>query len=187
MEPMLLRIYQRQIIDYCDAVGLAFRDIQAGLSAQGPDPQTWYGVQNFIIAAGNLSKTLWGTGRNEQEATERRERRKPLRESLEVSDDSPLRRIKIRNDYEHLDERIEQWWDESTNHNFVGSLIGPRGSIGGDSISEDKDILRWLDPSSGNVIFWGNELNIPEVITAVNELAPRARAEASKPHWETDQ
>jgi hypothetical protein len=190
MDLMLLRIYQRQVVIACQAVLLGLNDIQTGLQTPGPNgPQTdharvWYGVQNFIIGAGNVSKTLWGTGRNQTEADARQARRKPLRDSLGITDASPLRRIKIRNDYEHLDERIEQWWNESTNHNFVDSLIGPRGSIGGDAIDQNKDILRWLDPSTGDVIFWGNELNIPIVVTEVQLLLPTAQAEADKPHWE---
>ena len=52
--------------------------------------------------------------------------RQSLRDSLSVDDSSPLRRVKIRNDHEHLDERIERWWDTSPNPNFVGLVVGPR-------------------------------------------------------------
>jgi hypothetical protein len=174
----LLRIYQHQVVYGCTAVLLGLQDIQTE-----DDDRIWYGVQNLIIGAGNLSKTLWGTGRSEEERQQRLATRQPLRESLSITDESPLRRVKIRNDYEHLDERIEEWWDTSPNRNWVGDFVGPRGSIVGPGFG-DKDILRWLDPTTGDVIFWGNELNIPTVVAEVQRLLPIAQAESRKPHWE---
>jgi hypothetical protein len=144
----------------------------------------WYGIQNFIIAAGNLSKTLWGTGKPE-ERKRRYVERQPLRDSLEVTDASPLRTVDIRNDYEHLDERIERWWDTSENHNVVDFFIGPRGAFGGPGLG-DRDMMRWFDPTTGDVIFWGNELNIPSVMGEINRIHPIAEGEARKPHWDPD-
>jgi hypothetical protein len=178
LDLQLLRIYQRQIVYGCNAVLLGLEDIESQ-----DRNRLWYGVQNLIIGAGNLSKTLWGTGRSAKEREKRYADRQPLRDSLSITDASPLRQVKIRNDYEHLDERIEDWWDASSNRNWVGELIGPRGSVGGSAIG-DKDILRWLDPSTGDVIFWGNELNIPTVVDEVKRLLPIAEAESIKPHWE---
>ena len=101
-----------------------------------------------------------------------------------MTDASPLRVVDIRNDYEHFDERLERWWKTSTHHNYVGEMIGPRGSIGGSAISEDRDILRWFDNATGDLIFWGNELNVPTVVKEVQGLLPIAEREANKPHWE---
>jgi hypothetical protein len=180
MDLLLLRIYQGQVVYCCKAVLLAYRDIQSGLADGGDRDRIQYGVQNLCIAAGNLSKTLWGAGE------ERRAERQPLRDSLSVTEASPLKQVRIRNDYEHLDERIEEWWKESPHHNIVGFLVGPRGSVTGESLGE-KDVLRWLDPTTGDVIFWGNELNIPTVIKEVQRLLPIAEAEAQKPHWDQNQ
>lgn len=186
MELMLLRIYQSQVAYQRHAVLLGDGDIKASLAAPNPlernSPLLRYGIQNLLIGADNLSKTLWGTGRTETEAAERYAIRQPLIHSFQTTDDSPLRRIKVRNDFEHLDERIETWWDTSTNRNYAGELVGPRGSVGGNAIG-DNDILRWFDPSTGHVIFWGNELNIPEVVGEVQRLLLIAENEGQKPHW----
>ncbi len=181
----LLRTYQGQVAYSCTAVLFGHQDITSGLGtgvATRDYDRLWYGIQNFIIGAGNASKALWGTGRNEAEAHRRYTERQPLRDSLGVTDDSPLRRVKIRNDYEHLDERIEEWWSESQHRNLV-TLIGARSGIVGD-VLEEKDVMRWFDPESGDIIFWGNELNVYAVTTEVQRLLPRAKAESEKPHWD---
>lgn len=189
MELLLLRTYQEQVVYSCRAVLLALEDIQTGLKAlediqtgldaehdTNEEARLWYGVQNFIIGAGNVSKALWGAGGS------RYAERQPLRDSLQADDSSPLKNIKIRNDYEHLDERIEKWWKKDKSHNRVGIYIGPRGGVVG---LHETSMMRWIDPTTGDVIFWGNELNIPEVAQEVQRILPIANAENSKPHWET--
>jgi hypothetical protein len=183
---LLLRAFQEQVAYSCRAVLLGFEDVQLGLEELGSEAESgrlWYGVQNLVIGAGNVSKALWGTGPTQELRDRRYAERQPLRDSLGVTDTSPLRRIKIRNDFEHLDERIEDWWNESKSRSRIGILIGPRGSVGGAGW-DDMNTLRWLDPESGDVIFWGNELHIPSVVNEVNWLWPVAEAEGNKPHWQ---
>jgi hypothetical protein len=185
MDTFLLRIYQEQVVYWSKSVLFGAADLQAGLDQlenSFDQSRVWYGIQNLVIGAGNLSKTLWGIG-NAEARKRRYVERQPLRDSLSVTDDSPLREIKVRNDYEHLDERIEEWWNTSQNHNYASELIGPRGMIGGDAIGE-KDMFRWFDPSTGDVIFWGNELNIPSVLKEVQRILPIAVVETEKPHWD---
>lgn len=183
MDLMLLRAFQEQVAYSCRAVVFGFEDIQAALQDKGHNPRLWYGVQNFVIGAGNVSKALWGTGRTVEDRRRRYIERQHLRDSLAMTDASALRQIKIRNDFEHLDERIERWWNEDPNHNRVGLIIGPKNSIGG-SAFHNTSVLRWIDPSTGDVIFWGNELNIPTVLNEVQRILPIAEAESRKPHWD---
>jgi len=61
MDTYLLRIYQQQAVFSRKAVLLGLQDIQSGV----PD-RPWYGVQNLIIGAGNLSKALWGAGSQQE-------------------------------------------------------------------------------------------------------------------------
>jgi hypothetical protein len=173
-------MFQRRVADSCQAVLLGVEDVESqGAIRSG---RFWYGIQNLVVGAANASKALWGAGKAEDRRRRYRDRQ-PLRDSLSVTDASPLRQIKIRNDYEHLDERIEEWWKTSANHNVVSELIGPRGSVGGDALG-DKDTLRWFDPTTGNLIFWGNELNVPSVAEEARRIFPLAEAESLKPHWE---
>jgi hypothetical protein len=172
MDPVLLNVCQGQVVFLCKAALLALDDIQGhGAPESG---RLWYGVQNFIIASGNLSKLFFAAGR-EPGRTQRYEARQPLRESLGVTNESPLRQVRIRNDFEHLDERLEEWWGESPNRNFIDAIVGPEGMIvAPEGALGEKDTLRWLNPETGNVIFWGNELHIPSVAEEVRRLLPLA-------------
>jgi hypothetical protein len=179
VEPQLLRVYQNHVVHCCHGVLLGAQDIDSVSSPQDV-ARLWYGVQNVVVNAGNLAKVFWGIG-NAAERAQRYEERRPLRESLSVADDSPLRDVKVRNDYEHLDERIEKWWKESPNRNIVNSMVGPRGAIIG---LGENETLRWFDPTTGDVIFWGNELNVPAVVKEAARILPIALAESRKPHFE---
>lgn len=107
--------------------------------------------------------------------------RKRLRDSIGISECSPLRDVTMRNNFEHMDERIDRWWTESKRHNYVEKLVGPRNSIEG---VDPTDIFRWFDPSTADVIFWGDAFNIQELVNEVQGIVPRLREEAAKPHWD---
>lgn len=176
MDTFLLRVFQAHVVHCCNSVIFGAEEI--GNDTYNAN-RLWYGVQNVVTGAGNLSKAFWGAGDS------RIAERQPLRNSLTVSDASPLRRVvQIRNDYEHLDERIEQWWNASPEHNLVQQLIGPRGSISG---LDEKEMLRWFDPTTGDVIFWGHEMSIPAVLEEARRILPVAEAECAKPHWNVNQ
>lgn len=49
----------------------------------------WYSMQAFLSAVANVSKLLWGSGTTDPKRREAEERRRPLRDSLNVGDDSP--------------------------------------------------------------------------------------------------
>lgn len=181
METMLLRVYQRHIVHCCQAVLFGAEELRG--DPYNERGRLWYSLQNLIIGAGNLSKTLWGTGRNEEERTRRYAERQRLRDTVFVTDLSVLRNVKIRNHYEHLDERIEIWWNTSKHRNIIQEIIGPRNMVGGAALGQ-RDILRWFDPTSGDVIFWGSELNVPAVVVEVERILPIARDESGKPHWD---
>jgi len=177
---MLLRLHQGRVVDACHSALIARDDIQ-GFGARECG-RLWYGVANLVVATGNLSKSFFGSGPERERIYEERA---PLRESLDVDDSSPLRQVKIRNDFEHLDERLDKWWRDSPNHNVVDAMVGPDDLVGGDpGVFGDKDFLRWLNPETGKVIFWGNELHIPSVMQEILRILPIAEREHQKPHWE---
>ena len=134
----------------------------------------WVGVQTLLTGAANTSKALWGAGG--RFATERR----ALRESLAVDDSSPFRDVSMRNHFEHYDERLDRWWRESESRNYLDHMIGPPDAVSGLS---DGDRFRVYDPTTHEVVFWGEKFNVQAIATATAELLPRATAEAAKPHW----
>lgn len=159
MDPMLLSIFQGQVAEQSAYVLEAW----GGLTSPFPD-RMWYSIQALLIAAANLSKLLWGGG------GEREVDRRSLRDSLGVTDDSPMRPTSVRNHFEHIDERIATWWAESPNHIFIDSNVGV--TIRADVPEERR--FRHFDPATGVVSIWGKDINIREVAEEAQRLYPRA-------------
>jgi len=135
----------------------------------------WPSVTALLVAAANMSKLMWG------QAGKLAAERKPLRDSIGVEDTSPLRQTSMRNHYEHFDERLDEWWKNSKQHNIADRLIGPMGMIGG---IDPLDSFRQYDPTTGDLIFWGDRFNILKITEEALRLLPALEREASKPHWE---
>lgn len=174
MDTFHLRIFQRHVRDQCRFLVAAAHDLNAGLAAHDTD-RVLCSIQNLLNAGANVSKMLWGSkGKKAQE-------RKRLRDSIGVSDDSPLREVTMRNHFEHMDERIDRWWAESPTHNHADAIIGPRNTIAG---LEPIETFRWFDPMTKEVIFWGEGFNVQALVSEAEGLLPKLQEEADKPHWD---
>lgn len=119
MDSMLLRVFQGQLLYQCEFMLLAAKEANKTMK-QRSDPDVgaletttriFYSIQNLLNAAANISKALWGQG-GRLEA-----KRKPLRDSIGITDSSPFREVAMRNNFEHFDERLDDWWGKSTPRN----------------------------------------------------------------------
>jgi hypothetical protein len=174
MDLMLLRTFQTQVALQCKFILLSAADINKGMILQNPQ-SVFYALQNMLNAAANVSKALWGQGgRLSQE-------RKLLRDSIGVQDDSPLREVTMRNNFEHFDERLDTWWQESKSHNHIDIVVGPKNMIVG---TADMDKFRHFDPSTTDMVFWGQEFNLQKLVTEVQRIMPKLLQESQKPHWD---
>lgn len=179
MDLMLLRTFQHQVLLQCEFILLAAADINESLEAmqegKGTVNRVFYAIQNLLVAAANVSKALWGQkgGRSAE--------RQALRDSIGISDDSPLCKVDMRNNFDHFDERLDGWWTKSPRHNFADLHIGPPEGIAG---LDDTELFRFFDPRTTDIIFWGQRFNLQELIDEVSRIIPALRTEAAKPHWE---
>ena len=173
MEVMLLRMFQRQIDLQCKGAIVASNSASNSL-VLGDGEGFWLHMQSFLTCVANISKALWGQGGTLAAD------REPLRQSLQVADDSPLRPTSMRNNFDHFDDRLDKWWADDPNHNFI-QIIGPRNSIVG--IPQDR-IIRHFDPTTAELIFFGDSYPIDEIMQAITTLRTLAQAESQKPHWE---
>ena len=80
----------------------------------------------------------------------------------------------MRNNFEHLDERLDQWWKESNRHNHVDLSIGPRSMISG---IDDIDMFRAFDPRTADLAFWGQSFNIQAIMQEVQRILPKLKEE----------
>ncbi len=174
MDLMLLRMFQGQVQLQCQALLVS---VHALNSAQltGDMAHTWIAIQNILNAAANISKALWGQGGRLAA------QREPLRGNLQVDDTSPLRDVVMRNHFEHYDERLDHWWNTSEAYNHLDMSVLPPGAVEGIA---DTDMFRVFDPTSADIVFWGQRFNVRALGQEAARLLPIASAEARKSHWE---
>jgi hypothetical protein len=108
--------FYQEIEHQCMFVKMAVEDI---ISCRTTDTRglfrEYYYIQVLLSALGNISKTLWPIGRNKNnKITELRETRgNELREALNIKNNSPLKSRKLRDTFEHFDERMDEWFGKT--------------------------------------------------------------------------
>ena len=172
---MLLRAFQNQVLLQCEFMTLATAEVNAAMQSQDTT-RIFYGLQNLLNAAANISKVLWGSGG--RHADERRE----VRDSIGIHENSPLSTVTMRNNFEHFDERLDGWWSASARHNSQDLCVMPKSSVTG---IDPIDWFRVFDPITTDLYFWSQEFNIQDLVNEVQRILPKLREEANKPHWET--
>jgi len=176
MDVMLLRQFQRQVKFQCECVLVASGELEASL-AKRDITATFCAIQALLSSAANISKALWGERKTKNALAVRA----PLRDSLQVTDSSPLNPRNMRNHYDHFDERLDEWWRKSKTHNLADMNLIPRAAIQG---FEPIERLRAFDPATGDLTFWGDDFNIRVIVDEAKRILPVATQEAAKPHWE---
>jgi hypothetical protein len=206
VDPLLQKLFQDQVWTQCKFATFAYDDLverlpelsdemdhsekyqalvglprneliaQSRETATEPAFRIWYPIQSFLTATANISKILWGSDPAVAPA------RTPLRRALNVSEASPLRSRRMRNNFDHFDARLDIWWGASSSHNFVDMNFGDMATmIGG--VPEDE-MFRSMDLHTGDVVFWGQRYNLPSINAEVLRIMPIALREATKqlPH-----
>lgn len=157
MDPRLKRQFAKLLKQQIRFFVLALGDIRSGADTRAVggfwgDDRFWYGVQNALLAVGNTSKVLWG--QKGKYATERA----ALREWLGITDDSPIRPTRMRNHFEHMDERIDKWYADGA------ELFSDRVVAGVPPYRSDTGQFRWFEGHETLVVnFWGDRWDLGEV------------------------
>lgn len=173
----LLGIMQHEVARQCRFAWLAWEDVGktvAELLRDAATPQTmdrlWYGIQNLLVATGDVSKLLWPSSQRSTRAVFP-DRGPKLRASLKVGVNSPLEPRVFRNHWEHFDERLEQWAGGTMRNNFVDSNAGPLNRLKG---FDAADVLRNFDPDSYVLQFRGDSYDLRALAKALKALWPIA-------------
>jgi hypothetical protein len=175
VEPRLQWEFEQQILTQCRFFNRAYAELEKvirelGELAQGRAQlpfdyaeRAFYAIQNLLNAAANISKAMWGSGRDKERVTRER---KLLRDRLGVTNSSPLFAVTMRNNFEHFDERLDEWWKKSKRHNSVDMNIGPkRDFVAG---FDEVDLFRNFNFATGELTFWSETFDIPQI---ANEVA----------------
>jgi hypothetical protein len=162
-----------QLTGQCEFALMAAEDINAALkNVEAKNDRLWFSLNAFLTAVANVSKMLWPNP-NRKTAKQFPDRGTDLRKSLGVSDDSPLQHRRVRNHFEHIDERVEEWWLESERHNIALRIIGPLGGV--IEGLDEKEFFEQFDPGQPAVAFQGDIFELQPIATEVADLLGRLR------------
>lgn len=109
-----------------------------------------------------------GTSSRKREKERSKERARILHERNPGLPKPPKMLRDIRNDYEHFEEKIDQWATTSKTMSYVDLIVFKGGPLAISGVNE-QDIFRRLE--GNNLTFWNNKVNLQEVIDWVEEIS----------------
>jgi hypothetical protein len=147
----------------CHVVLIASQEVDVGVKARN-SMDVFLHLQSLLNAAASIAKVCWGQGGRRSAA------RVEIREAIGIRDDSSFRDVSARNHFEHFDERIEDvWWPNSTAHQLAELSVGPIGVIG---MIPAQDRVRYFDPTTGDLYYFGEHFNISAIVNETRRLQP---------------
>lgn len=182
------RVFLSEVETQCRLALIARADAEAAIQqllrgehdASFDSLRIWYSIQAFLSACANVSKLLWpkltrSKGETDVHVRRRRERGEQLRRALDIVDDSPLSELKgkrLRNYFEHFDERLDDWAVTSPNYILMSRCSGTPGSfmIAGMGPS---DTMGYLDLTTHHVTFQDLVISLPKMYAAIEHLYRR--------------
>jgi len=180
MDDFLLRLYLEQAKDECERAFSAVKALNAALESNGElDP--FVPAQAIIHHAAAVSKIFWPPGSRDKVARKRAHRRgETLRSELALVRPHAVQARTLRDHFEHFDERLDAWVQQSKNRYIVNQLVGPRTAIGGDAIA-DTDIIHHYDPAAKTYAFRGEKFDIQALAAGLDDIFLRIESRLSKP------
>ncbi|MFC7526890.1 hypothetical protein ACFQRK_23235 [Parapedobacter sp. GCM10030251] len=120
--------------------------------------EVWCSIQSILVAAANVSKILWPNNKYKL-------RGERLRQLLKVKKDNLLVDRKFRNNFEHYDERIEEWFKKHSGGVYIDLSMNP--SLRGGSLTYHH---RGYNSFNNTVIFRGELLDLSEILNTLEEI-----------------
>ncbi len=173
MDEFIESVYLRELVQQCQYAIAAVQKLNEALANHNPS-EFFREASDFLHHSSAVSRILWPPGSSDHRKKKRAKQRGDyLRTRLSVSENHTLQNRKLRDHFEHFDERLDDWAETSPNKNIVDNMIGPRNIIGGDAI-KDEDIMRMYDPTSKDIVFRGEKFNIQTLVDGVIDVRTKA-------------
>ena len=153
-----IEIYRGYVAEQCTLVLLGASTVNFHLNCdsgevdEGRYDLIWAGIQMVLTGAANLHKALWGGGRD---FSKKCEERRPIREDLGIEATPAISNISVRNSFEHFDERLFVWYNDSPDHFIDRCIYSQGGIVFQDSDGKEIDVhaMRRFDPQTGIISF----------------------------------
>jgi hypothetical protein len=187
-ENWITRVFLSEVKTQCSFAMIAYSDIASAIrrlqQSESPDftdsLRIFYSVQACLTACANISKLLWpkttpNPGETKDHVRRRRNRADQLWHLLGATSQTPLNELKdkrLRNYFEHFDERLDEWALTSPNHILMTRCSGTPGSfqIAGMGPS---DTMGYLDLATSEVTFQDLKISLVQMHAAVQHLFKR--------------
>lgn len=175
MDDFLAQIYLEQAKQECER---CFQSIQVmnAIMQQKIEGDFFQHALDLIHHAAAVSRIFWPPGgRNKQNSKRAHRRGQVLRDMLQLLSGHAVQNRALRDHFEHFDERLDDWAENSRNRNIIHHLFGPRSAVSGDAI-QDSDIIHHFDPATKIFAFRGEHYNIQELAAGIDDIYKRAVA-----------
>ncbi|CAD2074874.1 hypothetical protein JEOAER750_01028 [Jeotgalicoccus aerolatus] len=146
----------------CDIAVKSYVKLISYMQSQEEDNDIfWLYISSFLNATANISKILWGSNKKIYE------KRKPLRETLNITSDMKIKERIFRNNFEHIDERIAKWSRISKNKNIVINGFFDLHMVQG---IEPHEFIRIYQPSKHSLYFMGEDYEFEPILKELTEI-----------------
>lgn len=161
--PMTDRIYLEEIQAQCDFGIQSLKNLYKVYTAKDMNiKEFWYHIQMFLTSTANVDKLLFGA----------KEKYKPHHEEIREKYSFPNFEFsverKIRNSFDHIDEKIVDWVETSKYHNLASGNIMSKSAIGGNT---DMDFFKNFDPSTNILSFGDLEIDTEDTFNKLTKLS----------------
>jgi hypothetical protein len=178
MDDQLLRLYLDEAKDECER---AFASVEALNAALRSRVDPFDAAEMLVHHAAAISRIFWPGRSISKEAQARADARgDALCKALGLAESHRVRSRHLRDHFEHFDERLDTWAEESKYRNIVRKLVGPRAAVAGEAIA-DGDIIRHFDPSTNVYAFRGKRFDIQALVDGLRDMHARIVARLAQP------
>ncbi len=139
----------------------------------------WLLVHALLSAASNISHILWPNpdkGRGPEAVSRSVRRGRELRLILGIKGENPMISRRVRNAFEHIDERLDDWLPTVPELIPFGWAVSTYNSE--DEPEEAKNALRYLNIQSMNLRVAGENCNVEELVSWIASIERRIPLEA---------
>lgn len=161
MNDIFIRIYREQILDQIDNAEFAY----SGINSSSDTNSLFRDIHHFIIHASNVVKLIQPKISGDLDF--KNFRAKQLKKKYPTLPTINPKLVRIRDDFEHYDERIDYWFINSERHNYADKNVGNIDAIKGLS---PKDNFRWYDPKNKKLYFCGEEYSIEDLYSYIQQV-----------------
>lgn len=181
-----LAVYMRELQYQQEAADLAVQSFNAALARRegGGVPPAFAAVQAILASGALVSKMLWPqpprsteggqplTASQEAQRKNTKARGAALRKELGIRSMPILESRKVRNAFEHFDDRLDRYFEEG-NRMVVDRNLGPRNNM---VVFADSPALhlRLIDNVRLTVSVLDDEVSIQELVNAIDDVGRRA-------------